>query len=138
MLTYPATLTRDGSGYLVQFPDIPEALTQGKTREKAIEMAADALRTAMDFYFEDERSVPMPSRVKRGQIGVELPTSLAAKVLLLNTMLEQRVSAAELARRLHTSPQSVTRLVDLNHITKIDTVADAMKAMGRRMELVVH
>lgn len=138
MLTYPATLTRDGGGYLVQFPDIPEALTQGETREKALEMAADALRTAMDFYFEGERPVPMPSRVKRGQVGVELPASLAVKVLLLNTMLEQSVSAAELARRLHTSPQSVTRLVDLNHATKIDTVADALKAMGRRMELVVH
>jgi antitoxin HicB len=138
MLTYPATLTRDGSGYLVRFPDIPEALTQGKTREKALEMAADALRTAMDFYFEDARPVPMPSRVKRGQVGVELPPSMAAKVLLLNTMLEQRVTAAELARRLHTSPQSVTRLVNLNHTTKIDTVADALKAMGRHMELVVH
>lgn len=138
MLTYPATLTRDGSGYLVRFPDIPEALTQGKTREKALAMAADALRTAMDFYFEDERPVPMPSHVKRGQVGVELPASLAAKVLLLNTMLEQRVTAAELARRLHTSPQSVTRLVDLNHTTKIDTVADALKAMGRHMEFVLH
>lgn len=138
MLTYPATLVRDGDGYLVRFPDIPEALTQGKTREAALEMAADALRTAMDFYFEDARRVPTPSRVKRGQVGVELPPSVAAKVLLLNTMLEQRVTAAELARRLHTSPQSVTRLVDLNHTTKIDTVAGALKALGRHMELVVH
>lgn len=138
MLTYPAKLTRDGDGYLVQFPDIPEALTQGRTREKALDMAADALRTAMDFYFEDGRRVPMPSRVKRGQVAVELPPSVGAKVLLLNTMLEQRVTAAELARRLHTSPQSVNRLVNLGHATKIDTVAIALKALGRRMELVVR
>lgn len=138
MLIYPATLTRDGGGYLIKFPDIPEALTQGRTRDKAFDMAVDALRTAMDFYFEDGRPVPVPSRVKRGQVGVELPPSLAAKVLLLNTMLEQRVTAAELARRLHTSPQSVNRLVDLGHATKIDTVAHALKAMGRHMELVLH
>lgn len=138
MLTYPATLTVDGDGYLVKFPDIPEALTQGTTREEALDMAADALRTAMDFYFEDGRRVPMPSRVKRGQVAVELPPSVGAKVLLLNTMLEQRVTAAELARRLHTSPQSVNRLVNLDHTTKIDTVATALKALGRRMELVVR
>jgi len=138
MLTYPAKLTPDGDGYLVQFPDIPEALTQGRTREKTLDMAADALRTAMDFYFEDGRRVPMPSRVKRGQVAVELPPSVGAKVLLLNTMLEQRVTAAELARRLHTSPQSVNRLVTLGHATKIDTVATALKALGRRMELVVR
>ncbi len=138
MLTYPAKLTPDGDGYLVQFPDIPEALTQGRTREKTLDMAADALRTAMDFYFEDGRRVPMPSRVKRGQVAVELPPSVGAKVLLLNTMLEQRVTAAELARRLHTSPQSVNRLVNLGHANKIDTVATALKALGRRMELVVR
>jgi antitoxin HicB len=138
MLIYPATLTPDGSGYLVRFPDIPEALTQGRTRDEALDMATDALRTAMDFYVEDGRAVPMPSRVKRGQVGVELPPSIAAKVLLLNTMLEQRVSAAELARRLHTSPQSVNRLVNLAHATKIDTVAVALKALGRHMELVVR
>lgn len=138
MLTYPATLAPDGDGYLVRFIDIPEALTQGKTREGALDMAADALRTAMDFYFEDGRRVPMPSRVKRGQVGVDLPPSVGAKVLLLNTMLEQGVTAAELARRLHTSPQSVNRLVNLDHATKIDTVASALKVLGRRMELVVR
>lgn len=138
MLIYPATLTPDGNGYLVRFPDIPEALTQGRTRDEALDMATDALRTAMEFYVEDGRAVPMPSRVKRGQVGVELPPSIAAKVLLLNTMLEQRVTAAELARRLHTSPQSVNRLVNLAHATKIDTVAVALKALGRHMELVVR
>ena len=53
-------------------------------------------------------------------------------------MLDQRVTAAELARRLHTSPQSVNRLVNLAHATKIDTVAVALKALGRHMELVVR
>lgn len=138
MLTYPAKITPDGRGYLVKFQDIPEALTQGRTREGALRMAADALRTAMDFYVEDARPVPMPSRVKRGQVGIELPASVAAKVLLLNTMLEQKVTPAELARRLHTSPQSVNRLVDLGHATKIDTVADALRAMGRHMELAIR
>jgi antitoxin HicB len=137
MLTYPAVIVPDGDGFFVSFPDIPEALTQGHTREEAIEMAADALLTAMDFYVDDKRPVPMPSSVKRGQVAIDLPASAAAKVLLLNAMIDQHVTAAELARKLHTSPQSVTRLVDLGHASKIDAIADALHAMGRKLTLGV-
>lgn len=66
-LSYPARLKRDGRGFMVSFPDIPEALTCGSTREEALKMAADALATALEFYAEDGRPVPAPSKLKRGQ-----------------------------------------------------------------------
>jgi antitoxin HicB len=70
MLSYPARIRRDGDGFAVSFPDIPEALT-APTRAEALDLAVDALTTAMDFYFEDRRPVPAPSAVKRGQVIVE-------------------------------------------------------------------
>jgi antitoxin HicB len=66
-----------------------------------------------------------------------LPASLAAKVLLLNEMLAQRVTAAELARRLHTRAQDIQRVIDLGHVTKIDTIASALAALGKRLELSI-
>lgn len=135
MLRYPVILTADDDGVAVSFPDIPEALTCGDSREDALEMAADALVTAMEFYFEDRRPVPMPSPPKAGQDLVDLPASLSAKVLLLNEMLAQKVSQSELARRLDTRPQDVQRIVNLDHATKIDTIEAAFRALGRRMEL---
>ena len=105
------------------------------TEPKAIELAADALTTAMDFYFEDRRPVPPPSPVKRGQIAVDLPASVAAKVLLLNEMLAQGKRPAELARLMNTRPQEITRLIDLHHSTKIDTIAAALLVMGKRLDL---
>ena len=135
MFSYPARVTRDGDGFMVSFPDIPEALTGAKDREEAIALAADALTTAMDFYFEDRRPVPPPSEPKRGQITVDLPPSVAAKVLLLNEMVAQGKRPAELARLMHARPQEVTRLIDLHHPTKIDTVAAALQALGRRLDL---
>jgi len=84
-----------------------------------MEMAIDALVTAMDFYFEDRRQVPLPSAPKRGDRLVELPVSVVAKFLLLNEMLAQHIKPADLARRLHTRPQDVNRLIDLGHATKI-------------------
>ncbi len=137
MFSYPARLIEDGAGYVVSFRDIPEALTEGATREAALAMAADALATAMDFYFEDSRQVPGPSQPEDGEDLIDLPASMVAKVLLLNEMLSSRVSPADLARRLSTSPQTVTRIVDLHHSTKIDTIAEAFAAMGKRLVLSV-
>jgi len=137
MLAYPARLQKTSLGYVASFRDIPEALTEGKTRQEAIEMAADALATAMDFYFEDRREVPPPSKTKRGEVLVELPASLSAKVLLLNVMLKNKVTPAALARKLNASPQAVTRIVDLHHPTKIDTIANALSVLGKKLVIQV-
>ena len=61
-MNYPARFEPDvNGGYSVTFRDIPEAITQGDTLEEARHEAVAALVTAMDFYFEDNRSVPAPS-----------------------------------------------------------------------------
>jgi antitoxin HicB len=137
MRAYPVNLRKDGEFILVTFPDIPEAITQGDDRDHALKMAREALELAMEFYFEDRRPVPAPSKAKRGQAVVELSASLSAKVLLLNEMLQQKVRPVELARRLSTTPQEVTRLVDLHHTSKIDGIALALKALGKTLEMRV-
>jgi len=136
---YPAHFEADAEagGFVVTFRDIPEAITQGETEQEALAMAADALLTAMDFYFEDKRPVPLPSAPKRGERLVSLPASVSSKVLLLNEMLDQKVAPSELARRLDTTRQEVNRLIDLGHATKIDRIEEALAALGKRLDLVV-
>lgn len=137
-MRYPAHfMPAEEGGFVVTFRDIPEAITQGDTEEEAMEMATDALLTAMDFYFEDKRAVPAPSRAKRGERLVSLPPSVCAKVLLLNEMLAQHVSPSELARRVGTTPQNINKVIDLGHTTKIDALNEAMHALGKRLEIVV-
>jgi antitoxin HicB len=137
-MRYPVVIEPDGSSFFVSFPDIPEALTQGGTLEEALAMGKDALETALEFYFEDERTVPLPSKPKRGQAVVELSPSLWAKVLLLNEMVLQHIRPADLARKLSIRPQEVTRLMQLKHPTKIDTISNAFIAMGKTLEIVIH
>ena len=43
-------------------------------------MACDALATAMQFYVEDRREVPMPSQAAKGEVLVWLPTRQAMQV----------------------------------------------------------
>lgn len=66
-MRYPVTIEADGASFLVTFIDIPEAITQGSNIAEALEMAKDALETALTFYLEDGRSVPLPSPVELGQ-----------------------------------------------------------------------
>ena len=133
-MRYPVRLkAAEEGGYVVTFPDIPEAITQGEDVEDALLHAADALESALDFYFEDRRPVPAPSKPKRGQRVVEVPASVSAKVLLLNEMLRQKVRPAELAGRIGTTPQEVNRLTNIRHRTRIDGIDKALRALGKRL-----
>lgn len=135
-MRYPINLTpADEGGFVVTFPDVPEAITQGESHEDALANGLDALITSLDFYFEDQRSVPLPKRIDCGQETVELPASVLAKVLLLNEMVASQLRPIDLANRLGIRKQEVNRLLDLHHATKIDRVADALKAVGKRLEL---
>lgn len=134
-MNYPAVVKPDGDGWLVTFPDLPEAVSAGSTWEEAVAMAKDALVTALEFYFDDKREIPDPSRVKKGQVPIEVPASVAAKVLLLNEMVRQKVRPSELAKRMGTTAQEVNRLTQLSHATKIDGIDSALQALGKRLDI---
>jgi antitoxin HicB len=138
-MQFPAKFKREpGRGaFNVSFPDIPEALTFGETEQVALHHALDALETALDFYFEDGRPIPMPSPHKRGQRMIELPATTTATILLHNELVRQKVRPAELAKRLGIPRQDMTRMLNLRHKTKIDTIATAFHALGKRLELHV-
>jgi antitoxin HicB len=136
-MKYPAlfTLAAEG-GFVVTFRDLPEAITQGDTEHEAMEMAEDVLYSTMELYLDDKRPVPLPSKAKSGEKFVFLPPSAWAKVLLLNEMIAQKVTASELARRLHTRPQDINRVINLEHVTKIDMLDKAFQALGKHLEIM--
>lgn len=52
MLLYPAIFTHGDTAITVTFPDIPEAITQGKDLNEAYQMAVEALGFALEDYQE--------------------------------------------------------------------------------------
>lgn len=107
----------------------------GDTREEALSSVQDVLVTALACYFKDRREIPFPSA--QGEGFVQIPASVAAKILLLNAVVQQGISNADLARLTGTRPQEVMRMLDLHHPTKIDTIQAALKTPGRQLELTV-
>lgn len=61
-----------GNGFVVTFRDVPEANTQGNNFSDAVEMAQDALRTAMEFYDERGEERPKPSEPQMGDVIINL------------------------------------------------------------------
>lgn len=71
---YPAKFTpAQEGGFVVTSRDIPEAITQGDDFADALEMAADVLLSAMDFYFDDNQPVPLPSKPQKDEVLIALP-----------------------------------------------------------------
>lgn len=98
-------------------------------------MGLDALVTSFEFYFEDNRPIPLPSEIEEGADFVEVPLSVAAKVLLLNTFLEKRITQRELASRIGKPKQEIQRIFDLHHATKIDSLQAAAQALGKSLSI---
>lgn len=61
-LFYPAIFHKEGQGFWVSFPDIPECFTEGDNMEMAYEMAVDALGLAITSRKNEKQEIPKPSQ----------------------------------------------------------------------------
>ena len=137
MFDYPVTLTPDGDTVLVTFADVPEALTFGADEDEALLQAVDALETALSFYVEARKPLPVASKAKRGQRTVRPSALDGAKLGVYQAMTEQGIKKSELARRLGWHMPQVDRLFDLRHASRLDQIEAAARALGRHLEVRV-
>jgi antitoxin HicB len=133
MFEYPVLLTpAEEGGFVVTFPDVPEAITQGEDDLDARLHARDALETALMIYMDERRPLPAPS--VRPDLPTVAPETLScAKLALYRAMLDAGLRKADLARRLNIAPTLVDRLLSLNHASKIEQVDTALAALGKRL-----
>ena len=138
MFDCPAILAaQPEGGFVVTFPDVPEAITQGEDREEALLYAVDALEAALSFYVDDKRPLPVPSKPKRGQVVVRRSVLESVKLAIYAEMLAQGVKKSELARRLGWHMPQVDRLLDLNHASRMEHLESAARSLGREIRLSV-
>jgi antitoxin HicB len=132
-MRYPVTVTKDSNGtFLVRFPDVPDAITFGETKEEALMRAQDALLTVFDAYMKDRRDIPLPSE-RAGVSVVELPALETSKIELYRAMLTQKVNKSELARRLDWHLPQVDRVINVRHGSQIEQIEAAFAALGKKL-----
>ena len=138
MFDYPAiVMEQPEGGFVVTFPDVPEAITQGEDRNEALLYAVDALEAALSFYIDEWRPLPVPSKAKRGQAVVRPSVLESAKLAIYAEMLAQGVKKPELARRLGWHMPQVDRLLDLNHASRMEHLESAARSLGKEIRLSV-
>ena len=137
MATRLRALTPDGNTVLVSFIDVPDAMTFGADEDEALLQAVDALETALSFYVEARKPLPVASKAKRGQRTVRPSTLEGAKLGVYQAMTEQGLKKAELARRRGWHTPQVDRLFDLRHASRLDQIEAAARVLGRHLEVRV-
>ena len=133
--SYPASFLQEknGKGFHVRFPDLPEALTGGDDIEDTFVQAADCLAEAIAGRIARADEIPPPSKSKRGQHVISVPLYLAPKLALYLTMRERHMPNTELARRLGVSETVVRRMLNPRHDTKPEKIQAALMALGKRI-----
>ncbi len=135
-MRYFANITKDDNGsWLVDFPDCPGCVTFGDTREEAIELAQEALEGWLEANLIHGSVPPRPKR----HIGalVVVPPRLALSLQLRWLRDEQKLTQAELARKLGVSQQAIAKLEKPDSNPTIGTVIDMVEALQGVLELTV-
>ena len=133
---YPCNFTPDieeGEGFVVTFPDVPEAITGARTKRKAYAMAEDGLAVALSMYVDKGKAIPTPSAPSEGQELIALRPVAAAKLALYSAMREQGISHADLSEKLGIGEKAVGHLVDPIYGSHMTSVMNALKAVGRTL-----
>ncbi|WP_372053470.1 type II toxin-antitoxin system HicB family antitoxin (plasmid) [Tistrella mobilis] len=134
---YPIDLTpeADGSAVTAQAPDVPGVTTWGDDTAEALRNVVDALVAGIEVWIGHGEPIPMPSAPRPGQVMVDLPPLVAAKLALYDAMRAQDISKSELARRIGVDESLVRRLLDLRHRSRLDQLERALGVVGLRIQL---
>lgn len=138
-ISYPATFTPDEAGRpVVRFPDLREAMTDGKDAVEASVEAQDCLGSALAARLAHREEIPHPSAVKSGQKSIPVPLWIAPKIALFWAMQEAGINNSELARRLDVRETVVRRMLDPDHATKAEKIQRALEVLGKQVLVIVQ
>ena len=84
---YRYSMERQANGWwLVRFPEIHEALTEGETKEEARANARDCVIAALEGYMKSGRPLPRGRARHSGTDRAILPSLVTAKLAVYETM----------------------------------------------------
>jgi antitoxin HicB len=133
---YRYTLEREDNGWwLVRFPGIPEALTEGETKEEARANARDCVIAALEGYMKAGRPLPRAGAGHSGPDRAVLPSLVTAKLAVYETMRARGWSKVRLAKELGMSENSVRRLLDLRHRSHMWIIDAALAQMNAELSI---
>lgn len=120
MLIYPAIFKNDEDNIFVSFPDIPEAITQGKDLQEAFAMATEVL----GFALEDYSSYPEASDLF--SLKKAYPNDIIALVNI-DMLAYKRKYMSKKIRKNVTVPEWLNNLAEDNDINFSQVLTEALE-----------
>jgi antitoxin HicB len=71
----------DGTGYLIEYPDLPGCISDGETPEEAVANGRDAVKSYLASCRKYGDKVPKPGRSASGQWRQRVPKSLHSRLV---------------------------------------------------------
>lgn len=121
--------------WLVRFPGIPEALTEGETEHEARQNAVDCVITALEGYMKAGRPLPRQGASHSGPDRAVLPSLVTAKLAVYETMRTRGWSKLRLAKELGMPENSIRRLLDLRHSSHMWVIDEALAKMNSELSI---
>lgn len=118
---------------VVSFPDVPEAITQGRGEADARMMAEEALGLVLLNYLERGKPLPRARAKGRDLVEIAIAPDVAAKLAVLEAFAAAGISKSEFARRIAKDEKEVRRILDPKHPTKLPALTSALRALGKRL-----
>jgi antitoxin HicB len=133
---YRYKLERQENGWwLVRFPGIPEALTEGETEDEARRNALDCVIAALEGYMKAGKPLPRRGAGHAGPDRAVLPSLVTAKLAVYETMRARGWSKLRLAKELGMPENSVRRLLDLRHSSQMWIIDEALAKMNAELSV---
>lgn len=129
-LIYPATFkpfTDQSGGYVVEFPDLPGCVTEGKNLEQAIEMGIDAASGWILGELEDGEQIPSASSYS----DIIAPNGGMVNMLLLDIDSYEERYGEKAVRKNLTIPAWLNTFAEKNNINFSKILQEALFSMAQ-------
>ena len=120
--------------------DLPDFVSVHESEQEAKEFAKSFIPGVMMIEYRHKRkAIPLPSKIRKGEIAYYIPAKVQAKILFWNFMIENGLKIADVARKLEIAHSEAARFVDLTKDSaSIDSVESALKKLGGSFTLTLQ
>lgn len=120
--------------------DLPGFISEHDSREEAKQFAMQFVPGIMTLeYRRKKKAIPLPSKIRKGDVAYYVPAKVQAKILFWNFMVEHGLKIADVARKLGIAHSEAGRLVDLTKDSaSIDSVESALMKLGGSFTLTLQ